>query len=330
MAWRPASAKRPGPRTPPDTSPTDQPGPVVPGPAWAGRVRFGLVTHQPAADPPEDDAAGIDPAFEAVLFGPQSVEAQAAVRAEAGAHDQPGADPGPADDAAEDAEKEWWDDPSLPWRHKPSRADVACLVAMSIVAGYSLVMLPLQPVVLGLAPNVLGSLGYRTGLIMTGALTAVGNPWWPLVLVLGSLMMIKFHWVYWWAGKLWGREVLDVLVRNRGPRLQRFYGHAWAVAHRYETLALVLSFLPIPIPGSIVFAALGAAGMRLKKFLTVAILTSLVTSTGYFIVGYLIGAPAVEFMEIYARYAWYLSIAIIVGMVLVGLWRLRTRGRAGS
>ena len=78
-----------------------------------------------------------------------------------------------------EAVRDWWDDPALPWRHKPSRADLVCLSALGVVAVYALVMLPLRPVILGLAPHVLGSLGYRTGLIMTGALASVGDGGWP-------------------------------------------------------------------------------------------------------------------------------------------------------
>lgn len=64
----------------------------------------------------------------------------------------------------------------MPWKHKPTRADIVCLTAIGIVGIHGLVMLPLRPVMLGLAPHVLGSLGYRTGLIMSGALAATGTP----------------------------------------------------------------------------------------------------------------------------------------------------------
>lgn len=241
--------------------------------------------------------------------------------------DQPD-DPQGADATAAEEERAWWDDPALPWRHKPTRTDIACLSALGVVAVYGMVMLPLQPVILGLAPHLLGSLGYRTGLIMTGALAAVGDTWWPLVWLIGSVMLIKFHWIYWWAGKLWGREIVDIFARDKGPRTQRIYNRVWSIAHRYETLALIVSFLPIPLPGGVIFAALGAAGMKLRKFLTVAIATSLVTSAGYLALGYALGAPAVTFMETYARYMWFVSLAIIAGMIGLAVWRTSKRAKA--
>ncbi len=222
-------------------------------------------------------------------------------------------------------EREWWDDPALPWRHQPTRADIACLTALGVVAAYGLVMLPLRPVILGLAPHLLGSLGYRTGLIMTGALASVGDPWWPLVWAVGSLMVIKFHWVYWWAGRLWGRQILDVFAKDKSERTRRRYDRAWQLTHRFDTLALVATFLPIPLPAGVIFAAVGAAGTSLRKFLTVCVLSSLTTTGAYLAIGHALGEPAVQVMDAYGRYLWYVSIAILVGMIGVAVWRSRTR-----
>lgn len=230
------------------------------------------------------------------------------------------------DASAPDAEapaKEWWDDPAMPWRHKPSRADIVCLTVLGAAGVYGLVMLPLRPVMIELTPHLLGSLGYRTGLIMTGALAAVGDRWWPLVLAIGSLAVIKFHWIYWWAGRLWGREILDVLARDKWPRTKALYEKAWQTTHRYEVLALVLTFLPLPIPGGVVFAALGAAGTSLRKFLIVSIAASLVTTAAYMYAGFLVGEPAVQLMDAYGRYLWYVSLAILVGMIALAVWRVR-------
>lgn len=231
--------------------------------------------------------------------------------------------------SASETGKEWWDDPALPWRRRPVRADYVCMGAMSFVAVYALVMMPLRPVMLGLAPHLLGSLGYRTGLVMVGALAAVGDRWWPLVLLVGTLMAMKFDWIYWWAGRLWGRNIVEVWASGRSERTRRRYDRAWRLAHRYETLAIAVTFLPIPLPSGVIYAALGAAGTTLRKFLTVGFLSSLVTTAGYVALGYWIGEPAVHLIDVYGRYLWYLSIAILVGMVAVAIWRSR-QGGAGN
>ncbi len=234
----------------------------------------------------------------------------------------------PEPDVAASGQPEWWDDPSLPWKHKPEKADLWCLGALGAVGVYGLVMLPLRPVMLGLAPHLLGSLGYRTGLVMVGALSALGDPWWPLVWVLGSLMTIKFDWVYWWAGRLWGRHIMDVWASGRSDRTRRTYERVWRFAHRYETLAIVVTFLPIPLPAGVIYAALGAAGTSLRKFLTVCLASSLVSTAGYLALGRWIGEPAVQLVDTYGRYLWYVSLAILVGMLAVYWWRQRRAASA--
>lgn len=238
-------------------------------------------------------------------------------------------EPSPHEPEAPTPEPEWWDDPALPWRHKPERADFTCMGALGVVAVYGLVMLPLRPVMLGLAPHLLGSLGYRTGLVLVGALAATGDVWWPLVLILGAAMAMKFDWIYWWAGKLWGRSIMDVWSANKSPRTQRYWARIWDGARRYEKLAIVLTFLPLPLPAGVIYAALGAAGTSLRTFLTVDALAALGSTAAYLALGYWIGEPAVEVVDTYGRYLWYVSIAILVGMLAVFWSRSRQKASAG-
>ena len=58
---------------------------------------------------------------------------------------EPVAPPRPDAAPAAAGEKEWWDDPSLPWRHKPTRADIACFSWLGAVAIYSIVISVLRP-----------------------------------------------------------------------------------------------------------------------------------------------------------------------------------------
>ena len=72
-----------------------------------------------------------------------------------------------------------------------------------------------------------------------------------------------------------------------------------------------------------VYAALGASGTSLRKFLTVDLISSLVAASGYLALGVWIGPPAVELMRTYGQYMWYLSIAIIVVMVATMMFKKR-------
>lgn len=248
---------------------------------------------------------------------------------DAGKQTQPGklgeVSQGPPDSQTPSGQ-DWWDDPSLPWKHKPTAADLACFSWLGVVAIYSLVMLPLRPVLLETAPNLLASIGSWTGLVLVGARAAVGDPWWPLVWLVATFGLIKFDWIYWWAGRLWGRDLIEVWS-GRSERARKANERAERFARKYETWAIVATFLPIPLPRAVIFAVLGEAGTSLRKFLTVAISSSFVSAGGYLAVGYWIGEPAVVVMETYGRYLWYLSLAILVAMVASYWWRQRSLSR---
>ncbi len=44
------------------------------------------------------------------------------------------ADQPPGQQSDDAAAREWWDDPGLPWKHKPTKADISCLVWMGIAS----------------------------------------------------------------------------------------------------------------------------------------------------------------------------------------------------
>jgi membrane protein DedA with SNARE-associated domain len=227
------------------------------------------------------------------------------------------------DEAETPAEDQWWEDPSLPWKHKPTRSDIACFAWISVVAVYSVVISILRPGLLASAPHVLASLGSWSGAVMVGALASAGDSWWPLVWVLATVGFVKFDWVYWWAGRLWGRELIEVWS-GRSPRARKINQQAERFARKYETLAIIVNFLPIPLPRAVILAVLGEAGTSLKKLLTVSLLTSVVTTGGYLGVGYWIGQPAVAAMDAYGKYLWYVSLAILV-IVIANTWWKQSR-----
>lgn len=225
-------------------------------------------------------------------------------------------EPERAASAAEpEAPKEWWDDPRMPWKGRPSRSDVWCWIAFSLTGVYALVLLPLRPVLLGANPYLLAGLGgSRVSAVTIGALAATGVGFWPLGLLLGTFGSMKFDPLYWWAGKLWGRGLLE-MVSGRSPRAARNAARAERLAQRYGVLAIVITYL-IPLPSAVVYATVGAAGMRLRRFLLVDVLTAAATRGLLIWLGYSIGEPAVRVLEVVARYSWYLSIVLLAGVVL--------------
>jgi membrane protein DedA with SNARE-associated domain len=146
---------------------------------------------------------------------------------------------------------------------------------------------------------------------------------WPLGLLLGTFGSVKFDPLYWWAGRLWGRGLLE-MVSGRSPRAARNAARAERLAQRYGVLAIVITYL-IPLPSAVVYATVGAAGMRLRRFLLTDVLTAAVTRGLLIWLGYSIGAPAVRVLELIARYSWYLSLVLLAGVVLSMVRQSRSR-----
>lgn len=222
--------------------------------------------------------------------------------------------------------QEWWQQPGMPFETEPGARDRWCLWLIVILGFYSMALLPFRAVLITM-PYVYATLaGSRTAVVMIGALAAppTSNPWWPLGLVLATLSICKFDWVYFWAGKLWGRGLIE-MVAGRSARARRGAERAEKIARRFGTLAMAITFLPIPIPASVIYAALAASGMSWRKFLFLDILFGLLLQSLYMYLGFRIGEPAVEIVKVYADYAWYVTLGIIVVMIVSAFWRNRDK-----
>ena len=200
-----------------------------------------------------------------------------------------------------------------PWEGKASRADRWCWGAIMAISLYSLATLPLKPLILSLNTYALAAFsGSNIALIDIGARMRVGHePFWWLGLIAAALTSIKFDWVFWWAGKLWGLKIIAMFT---GPSrwAQRTAKVAERVAKRFGGLAIFLSwFLPF-IPNVIVYAFVGLAGMRLRVFLLIDFVGALLYRSIFLYLGYRIGEPAKDVVDKIADYSWYITIALIV------------------
>lgn len=233
------------------------------------------------------------------------------------AHAEPS--PGGAD---ESVETPWWQDDGMPWKHKPGRADYWCMGWIGFLGLFSLAMLPLRGWLLGLDPPVLlGVTGSRTGAAATGALASVGHaPHWVWWMLLGSVMSVKFDWIYWWAGKLWGRGMIEVWSAQ-SERAQRRYARAEQWAVKLGWLGILLAYVPIPLPiMPVVFVLAGASRMRLWVFMAVNLVAATVWNLGYFGLGWMVGDPIVGVLKQYAKIAGWVAIALMV-VILVPIFR---------
>ncbi|WP_169787680.1 DedA family protein [Luteipulveratus mongoliensis] len=230
---------------------------------------------------------------------------------------------------AEAEGKEWWEDPRMPWKGKPGRADLWCWGAISLIGIYGLVTLPLRPILLSLNPYALAAVnGSSIAMVDIGADVKLGDePYWWIGMLLASLSVIKFDWIFWWAGRLWGHGIIEVIA-GRSRWAARTAHHAERLAHRFGAPALFLVwFIPF-IPSAIVYAFLGNARMKLRTFLLIDFLGALCNRAVYVYLGYRIGEPAKDVVNLISKYSWYISIALIVGIFVSSALRARKQAAA--
>ncbi|WP_240139721.1 hypothetical protein [Streptomyces sp. MUM 178J] len=110
------------------------------------------------------------------------------------------------------------DKPWLPWAGAPSTRDLVCWYGMWLVFAYSFAMWPLRPWLIGSHPVQLEVLtGTQTAMTVAGAAARVGDTPLLLAFAAGVFGMMKFTWVFWWAGRLWGGNVVGLLTGPPGP-----------------------------------------------------------------------------------------------------------------
>ncbi|YAL82221.1 DedA family protein [Dermacoccaceae bacterium W4C1] len=232
------------------------------------------------------------------------------------------------ENAAKPEQREWWDDPRMPWQGEPSTADKRCWTAFMLLGIYGMVMIPLRPKILALDPHALVTIsGSTIGVIDIGAGLRLGgeNLWWMWLLI-AALSLIKFDWIFWWAGRLWGRGMIEVIA-GRSRWAARTAHHAERLAERFGSLATFLVVLIPFLPSAVVFVFVGSAGMSLRRFLVIDYLASLVNRAFYLYLGYRLGQPAKDVVDVIQKYSTWIMIALVI-VVVVNSVRQSRRSQA--
>ena len=125
-------------------------------------------------------------------------------------------------------------------------------------------------------------------------------------------MSIKLDWVYWWAGKLWGRGMIEVWA-GRSERSRRRYDQAERWARKLGWLGVLVAYVPIPLPiMPVVFVLTGASGMKVKWFVALDFVAATVWNLGYLTLGWGVGDPIVDALKYYAKIANWVAIILLV------------------
>ncbi|MFV0428316.1 MAG: DedA family protein [Arachnia sp.] len=227
------------------------------------------------------------------------------------------------DPAGEESEQPWWQGEGMPWTKEPGRTDYAILVWFGVIGVFSMVLLPVRAWLLGTAPDVLAMIsGGRSSVAASGAWAESGRlDHWVPVMVVASVMSLKFDWVYWWAGKQWGRGMIEVWA-GRSARAAKNYAIAERWANRLGPLGFIVAYVPIPLPlMQVVFVLSGATAMSLRRFLAYDFIASTGWLIFYFWLGWQLGDPVVAVLDAYARVAGYVAIGLIIVVVATAMMR---------
>ena len=204
---------------------------------------------------------------------------------------RPGPSPEPAREATALRHPGRW----RPWHGRPRARDMLCALAIVVSAVYAVATIPLTPALIASHPVLLELLTGSTSSIMAaGAFSDVDSKL-QLALVVAAAVpgLMRFDWVFWWAGRLWGHQIVEKLSR-RSPR-------AAALASAIETrgrwfagpLVALAAFLPDGVSTAI-YAAAGWTGLPLIPFLLFDALGSAAFTTLAALGGYLLGSEGVE------------------------------------
>lgn len=198
-----------------------------------------------------------------------------------------------------------------------------CGFAIALVSVYQVVSLLSRPALLALSPVALAMItGSRTALVAVGVLAAgAGEPWLPALLV-SIVSIMKFHWVYWWAGALWGDRAMSKIAGDN-PKAHKRIGQAEMLVRRFRVLAVALAYVPLPLPRELIYVALGTAGVRLRSFLAVDLAAAIVTQCLFLGLGALVGEAAMPLIRFYAQWVGVIMVAMFA--VLGVRWWLRRR-----
>ncbi|WP_197522435.1 DedA family protein [Occultella aeris] len=214
----------------------------------------------------------------------------------------------------------------VPWRGRPAAADWQLLAAIGAVVVFGFGMRAIRPFLIASNPVLLEFLnGGPAEIGAAAAFARIGEvPLW-LVVVAGTLGIVKFDWLTWWAGRRWGPGLIGYFTtRERADRLTERAGRVnpWLLR-----LALVAAPLP-GVPGVIMTMLAGWTGMRLGTFLALDALGALVTTALVAGLGYALGQGAVEIVLLIERQAIWVTLGLIAVTFAVPMVKRALRRRA--
>lgn len=216
------------------------------------------------------------------------------------------------------------EEPELPkFLTNPERTDIILIALLMGMAVYSMAMIPLRAWLLTEPLMYSLLVGGYTSAVISGANVSVGNGHFVVYLLCAIIGAIKFMPVYWFMGKRWGMEFIDMSLQYM-PRAHRMFQRAVkseSPRTTVWTLALVpVGYLPGPVPGTIVNAVAGLLKVGFPLMLAINALSIVAVNGLMMWLGYSFGDPVLEVVDVINRYLLWFTLGLLA-LVFFQAWR---------
>jgi membrane protein DedA with SNARE-associated domain len=217
-------------------------------------------------------------------------------------------------DTAVPAKPDPWSDPRLPWNAKPRAADILCWAGIVLSGVFYWALLPFRASLVGTHPVVSELLnGSTESIVAAAAFVRVGQGTLVVVLLAALVGLMKFDWLYWWAGRLWG-EKLIILLSGKSQRGTKYMDRVQRWGRKFTWPAVLISYF-LPIPSAIIYVVAGWAEMSLVTFLVLDLIGALLWAGLLAGLGYELGHHAVVVAKTISHYGLWISLGIVVPVV---------------
>lgn len=238
------------------------------------------------------------------------------------AQPDPGAEPGEPDQTPAAAETK--EEPELPkFLTNPEKTDIILFALLMGMAAYSMAMIPLRAWLMTEPLFYSLLVGGYTSAVISGANVSVGNGHFVVYLVCAIIGAIKFMPIYWYMGKRWGMEFIDMSLQYM-PRAHRIFQQAVKSKSSRTTawtLGLIpLGYLPGPIPGTVLNAVAGLLKVGLPLMLLINAVSIVVVNSLMMWLGYSFGDPVLEVVDVINRYMLWFTLGLLA-LVFFQAWR---------
>jgi membrane protein DedA with SNARE-associated domain len=215
--------------------------------------------------------------------------------------------------------------------------DVVCAGLLAVGAISNWVAIAMIPSLIGSHPVLLEALGgSEVSMVVAGAFARVGRVSLALALIAPVLGLANMDPLLWWGGRRWGRSLVVRILPTgptterspvarmlpTGPKTERRIGRAEQWFARWGGWA-ILGARFLPVPSLLLYAAAGWTGMALWRFVLLDLIGALAYAGLVVGLGYAIGHPATAVVSSVTHYALAVTVALIVVMVAVAIWRRR-------